>query len=61
MSPPAGIIRNVTISNVIAHGQGTSAIQGHPDSWLEGIRFNHVRLFVSHASAMRRMRAQRPR
>ena len=47
--PAAGIIRNVTISNVIAHGQGTSEIQGHPDSWLDGIRFNHVRLFVSHA------------
>jgi polygalacturonase len=48
--PAAGIIRNVTISNVIAHGQGTSGIQGHPDSWLEGIRFNHVRLFVSHGA-----------
>jgi hypothetical protein len=47
--PPAGVIRNVTIGNVIAHGQGTSAINGHPDSWLDGIRFNHVRLFVSHA------------
>ena len=47
--PAAGIIRNVTISNVIAHGQGTSAIEGHPDSWLEGIRMSHVRLFVSHA------------
>jgi hypothetical protein len=48
--PAAGIIRNVTISNVIAHGQGTSAMQGHPDSWLEGIRLNHVRLFVSHSA-----------
>jgi hypothetical protein len=48
--PAAGIIRNVTISNVIAHGQGTSMIQGHPDSWLEGIRFNHVRLFVSRSA-----------
>ncbi len=47
--PAAGIIRNVTISNVIAHGQGTSAIEGHPTSWLQGIRLNHVRLFVSHA------------
>ena len=46
--PAAGIIRNVTISNVIAHGQGTSVIQGQPDSWLQGIRLNHVRLFVSH-------------
>ena len=24
--------------------------QGHPDSWLEGIRLNHVRLFVSHGA-----------
>ena len=47
--PAAGVIRNVTIENVIAHGQGTSAIQGHPDSWLKGIRLNNVRLFVSHA------------
>jgi polygalacturonase len=48
--PAAGIIRNVTISNVIAHGQGTSMVRGHPDSWLEGIRFNNVRLYVSHAN-----------
>ncbi len=48
--PAAGVIRNVTISNVIAHGQGTSGMQGHRDSWLEGIRLNHVRLFVSHAA-----------
>lgn len=48
--PAAGIIRNVTISNVIAHGQGTSAIQGHHDSWLQGIRFNNVRLFLSRAA-----------
>ncbi len=48
--PAAGIIRNVTISNVVAHGQGTSMMRGHPDSWLEGIRLNHVRLFVSHGA-----------
>jgi len=47
--PAPGIIRNVSISNVIAHGQGTSAMQGHPASWLQGIRLDHVRLFVSHA------------
>lgn len=46
--PPAGKIRNVSISNVIAHGAGTSAINGHPDSWLENIHFDNVRLFVSH-------------
>src|ERR1022692_4528091 len=31
--PPAGSIRNVLIQNVVAHGQGTSMIHGHPDSW----------------------------
>ena len=46
--PPAGAIRNVTIRNVIAHGTGTSAINGHPDSWLDGIRLENVRLFVAH-------------
>ena len=46
--PPAGIIRNVTIRNVIAHGTGSSALNGHPDSWLDGIRLDNVRLFVSH-------------
>src|SRR5580658_9991319 len=48
--PAAGIIRNVTIENVIAHGQWTSAIQGHPDSWLEWIRLSNARLFVSHGA-----------
>ena len=46
--PAAGVIRNVTIRDVIAHGTGTSAINGHPGSWLEGIRLENVRLFVSH-------------
>jgi polygalacturonase len=46
--PPAGIIRNVSIRNVIAHGMGTSAINGHPDSRLDGIHLDNVHLFVSH-------------
>jgi polygalacturonase len=46
--PPAGVIRNVSIRNVIAHGAGTSAINGHPDSWLDGIHLDNVHLFVSH-------------
>ena len=44
---PAGKIRNVIIQNVIAHGAGASVINGHPDSWLEGVRFDNVKLFVS--------------
>lgn len=45
--PAAGVIRNVLLRNIIAHGQGTSAINGHPDSWLDGIGFDGVKLFIS--------------
>jgi len=49
--PLAGSIRNVMIQNVIAHGKGTWIIDGHPDSWLDGISFDNVKLFVSTDSA----------
>jgi hypothetical protein len=45
--PAAGRIRNVIIQNVIAHGTGPSVINGHPSSWLEGVRLDNVKLFVS--------------
>jgi polygalacturonase len=48
---PAGVIRNVTISNVIARGKGSSACNGHPDSWLEGITMDNVQLFIAHDPA----------
>ncbi|HWF46951.1 MAG TPA: glycosyl hydrolase family 28 protein, partial [Bryobacteraceae bacterium] len=46
--PAAGKIRNVIIQNVIAHGAGASVINGHPASWLEGVRLDNVKLFLSH-------------
>jgi len=46
--PPAGAIRNVLIQNVVAHGEGTSLINGHPDSWLDGVTLDNIRLFISH-------------
>jgi hypothetical protein len=45
--PAAGKIRNVLIQNVIAHGTGPSVINGHPASWLEGVRLDNVKLFVA--------------
>lgn len=45
--PPAGRIRNVIIQNVIAHGTGSSVMSGHPTSWLEGVRLDNVKLFLS--------------
>jgi polygalacturonase len=45
--PPAGSIRNVMIRNVVARGQGTSMIHGHPDNWLDGVSLDNIKLFVS--------------
>lgn len=44
---PAGAIRNVIIRNVIARGQGTSMLNGHPESWLENISLENVKLFLT--------------
>jgi len=43
----AGSIRHVIIRNVIAHGQGTCLITGHPTSWLDDISLENVKLFIS--------------
>lgn len=45
---PAGAIRNVKIQNVIARGFGMSVCNGHPDSWLDGVSFENVKLFIAH-------------
>lgn len=45
--PPAGAIRNVLIRDVIAHGKARCLLRGHPEHWLEGIRFDNVRFFLS--------------
>ncbi len=45
---PAGVVRNVKIQNVIAHGYGSSICNGHPESWLEGISFENVRILLRH-------------
>jgi hypothetical protein len=44
---PAGSIRHVIIRNVIAHGQGTCLITGHPTSWLDDVSLENVKLFIS--------------
>jgi hypothetical protein len=44
---PAGAIRNVLIRDVIAHGKARCLLRGHPEQWLEGIRLDNVRLFLS--------------
>lgn len=45
---PAGAIRNIKIQNVIARGAGASVCNGHPDSWLDGVSFENVKLTLTH-------------
>jgi hypothetical protein len=45
--PRAGSIRNVLIKNVIARGKGPSVINGHPESWLDGVTIENLKLFLS--------------
>jgi len=45
--PPAGVIRNVLVRNIIAHGKGTCLINGHPDSWLDQVNLENIKLYLS--------------
>jgi hypothetical protein len=45
--PPPGHISNVMIQNVIAHAQGGSLIAGHPESWLDGVSIENIKLFLA--------------
>jgi polygalacturonase len=45
--PPAGVIRDVKLQNIIARGKGTSNIEGHPNTWLDGIEMENVKLYLS--------------
>jgi hypothetical protein len=45
--PPLGFIRDIAIRNVTAHGKGSSPIRGHPESWMERITFDNVRLTLA--------------
>jgi hypothetical protein len=42
-----GMIRNVTFRNIIAHGQGTSKIEGFEGKPLENIKLKDVQLFMN--------------
>jgi polygalacturonase len=41
-----GMIRNISFNNIIAHGQGTSKVEGFPGQPLENILFNNVQLHM---------------
>jgi hypothetical protein len=45
--PPVGVIRNVLLRNVFARGAGRNLIHGHPESPLEDITLENVRLVIA--------------
>jgi len=45
--PPAGAIRHVIVRNIIAHGQGSCLILGHPDSWLDDVSLENIKLYMA--------------
>jgi hypothetical protein len=45
---PVGAMRNIVIRDVLATGMGSCTIEGHPDSWLENVAIENVRLEVGH-------------
>lgn len=45
---PAGRIRRVFLHNILSRGQGSSQLTGHPESWLEDITIENLRLAISH-------------
>jgi hypothetical protein len=49
--PPIGALRNVRITNLIAHGPGPSRIQGDPTAALENITLENVRLTIDSDTA----------
>jgi polygalacturonase len=48
---PAGKIRRVLITNVIARGTGSCICNGHPDNWLEDITISNIKLYLTHDSS----------
>ena len=45
---PAGKIRRVLLTNIIARGTGSCICNGHPDNWLEDITIDNFRFYLSH-------------
>jgi polygalacturonase len=44
--PSPGSIRNVVIRDLIIHAAAPCRINGHPDSWIEGLTLENIKLFL---------------
>jgi hypothetical protein len=44
--PAPGAIRHVMIRNMIVHAKGRAHIDGHPNSWIDGLTMENIKLFI---------------
>jgi len=47
VEPPAGAIRDVQLRGIIARGKSRCLLRGHPEQWMQGLRLDGVRLYLS--------------
>jgi hypothetical protein len=45
--PIPGSIQNVMIRDLIIHAKGRCHINGHPDSWIDGLTLENIKLFLA--------------
>jgi hypothetical protein len=45
-NPAPGSIHNVMIRNVIVHSKGPAHVEGHPNSWIDGLTLENIKFFV---------------
>lgn len=44
--PAPGSIQNIMIRNIIVHAKGRAHIDGHPNSWIDGLTMENIKLFI---------------
>ncbi len=44
--PAPGTIQNILIRNIIVHAKGRAHIDGHPNSWIDGLTMENIKFFV---------------
>jgi len=45
--PAPGSIQNIMIRNIIVHAKGRAHIDGHPNSWIDGLTMENIKFFIS--------------
>ena len=44
--PAPGSIQNILVRNIVVHAKGRAHIDGHPNSWIDGLTMESIKFFV---------------